>query len=129
MRKIDVGILVSVVLIFNVLLSIFLNPGDFANGQNYYCPDRNSTFEIQATTPIVTGTFTCKDEKKPFKVEFNGPKEPRLISIMLEKREPIGGPGILASKGIGIILADSNIIQIYEVQTTKVYTHWRAANY
>lgn len=128
-----VGIVVMGMLI-SVVWTLIVNPTkDIANGQHYFCPGPNGLFRIIQTEPDFKARFMCKDKEKTFDVDFTSYPDSSLINRVSDRREPVGGLGVLSSMGIGIILQEGRIVQMYEVHrfrilmlmTGSVETLWR----
>ena len=115
-------------LVIYVLLSlVFSSAGDFANGQNYYCPGQ-SFISIMQTEPNLRARFICTSRDKAFEVVFESEDWDvvNLTNKLLDHRESNAGLVTLNSKGIGIILAaNGQITQLYEVRAFGVSTLWR----
>jgi hypothetical protein len=98
--------------LFVILLS---DPSNFQlqRGENFYCSDR-SYLDIAEDEPLEI-RFTCEGENG-FETTFGGPNDQKLIEEIRDHAEK--------SWGMGVIVKDGQIVQLFELDVLFIQTHW-----
>jgi hypothetical protein len=84
------------------------------NGENYYCSDKGY-LDILAEEPFEV-RFTCTGENS-FETTFGGPTDPELV-------EEVRTVGNGKKVGLGVVLNDGQLVQLYEGHGYYFDTHW-----